>query len=308
MSDDFKIIDSFEENDTTKKKKKSIIFKNSKTVMIVIVIILSLLIGIGVFVGSNALFNKGKKKEKEPTTVQLDLKNENVDILYHYVTYGTRNKRYEKFIKNKSVTLKDFTNEEKLYYALQFAQVEDFVFTKKYNEKDQKIYSISKLKMDDYMKRFFGAQVTYTTDDTEITYPFSFRINGQNVGTLKYSKTRKGYETVFDGFQDDIKSTDIVEPYYAKLTRAEQNLDNTIVLTEKIIYTTVEEENGLYNITIYKDYDKTKPIEKRTGITLEQLQNNPIKIDNYLANAGTIQYKFDINISTYYFASSKIIN
>ena len=45
MSDDFKIIDSFEENDTTKKKKKSIIFKNSKTVMIVIVIILSLLIG-----------------------------------------------------------------------------------------------------------------------------------------------------------------------------------------------------------------------------------------------------------------------
>ena len=308
MSDDFKIIDSFEENDTTKKKKKSIIFKNSKTVMIVIVIILSLLIGIGVFVGSNALFNKGKKKEKEPTTVQLDLKNENVDILYHYVTYGTRNKRYEKFIKNKSVTLKDFTNEEKLYYALQFAQVEDFVFTKKYNEKDQKIYSISKLKMDDYMKRFFGAQVTYTTDDTEITYPFSFRINGQNVGTLKYSKIRKGYETVFDGFQDDIKSTDIVEPYYAKLTRAEQNLDNTIVLTEKIIYTTVEEENGLYNITIYKDYDKTKPIEKRTGITLEQLQNNPIKIDNYLANAGTIQYKFDINISTYYFASSKIIN
>lgn len=308
MSEDFKFEDSFEEVDTTKKRKNKSYFNNSKTTMIVIVVIISLIIGIMVFLGSNALFNKGKKKEKEPTTIQLDLKNENVDILYHYVTYGTRNQRYDKFIKNKSVTLKDFTNEEKIYYALQFAQVEDFVFTKKYNDKDQKIYSISKLKMDDYMRRFFGAQVTYTTDDTEITYPFSFRINGQNVGTLKYSKTRKGYETTFDGFQGDIKSTDLVEPYYAKLTKAEQNLDNTIVLTEKIIYTTVEEENGLYNITIYRDYDKTKPIEKRSGITKEQLQNNPIKIDNYLANAGTIQYKFDINISTYYFASSKIIN
>lgn len=308
MSDDFKIVDSFDEDDTTGEQNKKSSNRNSKTFAIVIVVILSLLVGIGVFIGSNALFNKGKKKEKQPTTIQLDLKNENVDILYHYVTYGTRNQRNDKFIKNQSVTLKDFTNEEKLYYALQFAQVEDFVFTKKYNEKDQKIYSISKIKMDDYMKRFFGSQVTYTTDDKEFTYPFSFRINGQNVGTLKYSKTRKGYETTFDGFQDDIISTDIVQPYYAKLTSAEQNLDNTIVLTEKIIYTTLEENNGLYDLTIYRDYSKTKPIEKRSGITLEQLQNDPVKIDNYLANAGTIQYKFDINISTYYFASSKIIN
>ena len=307
MSEDFKFEDSFEEVDTTKKKKKKNKIRNNKTIALTLVIILSLLIGIGVFIGSNAIFNKDKKKEKTPTTIQLDLKNENVDILYQYVTYGTRNQRNDKFIKNKEVTLKDFTNEEKLYYALQFAQVEDFVFTKKYNDKNQKIYSISKLKIDDYMKRFFGNQVTYTTD-TEITYPFSFRINGQNVGTLKYSKTIKGYETVFDGFQDDITTKDIVEPYYAKLYQAEQKLDNTILLTEKIIYTTLEEENGLYNLTIYKDYEKTNVIEQLTGLTLEQLKNNPVKIENYLTNAGTIQYKFDINISTYYFASSKIIN
>ena len=308
MSDNFKIMDSFEEVDATDnpnvQKKK----RNNKMIAIIIVVILSLLIGIGVFVGSNAIFNpKGKKKEPTPTSIQLDLKNETIDILYHYVTYGTRGQRNDKFIKNQSVTAKDFTDQEKLYYAFQFVQVEDFVFTKQYDDKEQKIYNISKTKIDNYMKYFFGDGVLYSPVD-EITYPFSFRINGQNVGIMKYSKTKKGYETVFNGLQEDVKSTDIVEPYYAKLVSAEQNLDNSIVLKEKIIYPVLEENNGSYSLTIYKDYNKTNILEKRENVTLEQLKKNPISIDNYLNNAATIEYTFAVGLSNaYYFASSKIV-
>ena len=307
MSDNFKIMDTFEEDDASDSPKKIRKQRNSKTVALVVVIILSLLIGIGVFLGSNALFNpNGKKKDNTPTSIQLDLNNENVDILYHYVTYGTRNKRYEKFIKNSSVTLKDFTNEEKLYYALQFAQVEDFVFTKKFDAEENKIYSISKLKIDEYMKRFFGDNVVYATND-EIVYPFSFRINGKNVGEMTYSQTRKGYETVFKEFQDDYKSTDIVEPYYAKLVSAEQNVDNSITLKEKIVYTSLEEENGVYTLSIYKDYNKTSILEKKSNLTLEQLKQNPIKVEDY-PSAATIEYNFGLSLSNnYYFTSSKIV-
>ena len=36
------------------------------------------------------------------------------------------------------------------------------------------------------MQRYFGNKVTYATNSV-ITYPFSFRINNQNVGVLTYS-------------------------------------------------------------------------------------------------------------------------
>ena len=306
MSDNFKIMDSFEEFDESDNSKKRRKKRTNKTIAIVIVVVVSLLIGVLVFVGSNAIFNPSKKKET-PTSIQLDLKNENVDILYHYVTYGTRNKRNDKFIKNKSVTLKDFTNEEKLYYALQFAQPEDFVFSKKYNEKEQKIYNFSKIKLDDYIKRFFGDGVVYATDD--ITYPFSFRINDQNVGIMKYSTSKRAYETVFDGLQEDIKSTEKIEPYYAKLVSAEQNLDNSITLKEKIIFTELEQVGETYMLTVYKDYDKTNIISRKQDITLEQLEKNPIKVDDYINICATIEYTFPVGLSNnYYFASSKIID
>ena len=307
MSDNFKIMDSFEEYDASDNPKIRRKRRNNKTIAIVVVVILSLVIGLCVFLGSNAIFNPNGKEKETPTSIQLDLKNENVDILYHYVTYGTRNKRNDKFIKNSSVTIKDFTNEEKLYYALQFAQPEDFVFSKKYNDKEQKIYNFSKIKLDDYIKRFFGDGVVYSTEGT-LTYPFSFRINGQNVGIMTYSQTKRAYETVFDGLQEDIKSTDPIEPYYTKLVSAEQNLDNSITIKEKIIYTELEQNGDSYMLSVYKDYNKASIIERKQNVTLEDLKKNPIKVDNYINNCATIEYTFKVGLSNnYYFASSKIV-
>lgn len=301
---DFKIGDElgeFNESPTRPAKKQN------KVVSIIIVIVVSLLIGILVYVGSNALFGKKDKVEETPLTTELDITDENVEILYQYVTYGTRNKRNEIFISNQSVKPEDFTNEEKFYYALQFAQVEDFVYSGKITDDNKKIYTISSSKIKTYMKRFFGEKLTYK-EDCEITYAFSFRINQENVGTLTYSKKDKGYNTVFNGLQEDYVSKDVVEPYYAELVGATENADGTLVLKEKIIYTTVEEQNGIYTVKIYKDYNHNNLIETKQNLTAEQLKANPIDIKDYENKASTIQYNFGLDFTNYYFAGSTIIS
>ncbi len=300
---DFKIGDELEEFGSTPKKKKQ-----SKLIPIIIVIVVSLLIGTVVFLGSNALFGKKKEVVETPTTKQLSLKDDNVEILYQYVTYGTRNKRNEKFISNNTVKAEDFTNEEKFYYALQFAQVEDFVFSGDVTDDGKKIYTISSSKIKTYMKRFFGGDVKYKEDCEITSYPFSFRINGENVGTLKYSKKDKGYNTTFSGLEEDYVSTNVVEPYYTELSEAIENADGTIELKEKIIYTTLVEENGAYTLTIYKDFAHNNVIETKQNLTLEQLKANPIDIKDYEKKASTIRYKFNLDFTSFYFGESTILN
>ena len=162
---EFKIGDELETEGSEPSK-----LKVQSKLPLILIIILSLLVGFGVFFVSKSLF--GPKKDPKPAERQkLSLNESNVEILYSYVTYGTKNTRNDKFIKNKEVTLESFTNEEKFYYALQFADVDDFEFNGEMNENNQKIYIISNTKIKNYMTRFFGSKVTYSTDDT-ITYPF----------------------------------------------------------------------------------------------------------------------------------------
>ncbi len=298
---DFKIGDEIEEIDEESESSRS----ESKLPMILIIIV-ALIVGVSVFLICFHFFGPKKTKEPEVTATPLDLKEDNVQILYAYVTYGTRNQRNEKFIKETNITLNSFSNVEKFYYALQFAQVEDFVFTGKMNDKNQKIYNIPNAKIKNYMERFFGSQVEYTTNNV-ITYPFSFRINGQNVGIMTYSSQNGGFDTVFDGYEEDIVSDKIVEPYYAKLESAQKNPDGSYELHEKIIYTEVEEVDGIYTVHIYKDYGHAMEIETRTNQTAEMLQENPVDIEKYLEKATTISYLFRLNGTTLYFDSSKII-
>ena len=116
---DFKI----EEIDEEEKSKKS---SNNNLMPIIIVVIIALIVGLLVFLVSNKAFGKKEKKPEPVTETKLKLTEDNVEILYAYVTYGTKNIRNEKFIKEKNVDINSFTNDEKFYYALQFAQVEDF--------------------------------------------------------------------------------------------------------------------------------------------------------------------------------------
>ena len=299
---DFKIGDEIEEVDESSEGNQS----SGNKIGVIVVVIIALIVGLGVFFVSYHFLGPKKEKEEPVTATPLSLTEDNVQILYAYVTYGTLNQRNDKFIKEGKVTMESFSNVEKFYYALQFAQVEDFVFSNRYNDHNQKIYIISNAKIKSYMERFFGTQVTYTTNNV-ITYPFSFRINGQNVGIMTYSSSSSGFETVFDGFEEDVVSTALVEPYYTKLDHAEKEIDGSYVLYEKIIYTNVEQADGIYTVHVYKDHGHAMEIETKPNQTEEMLKNNPIDIKNYENKASTIKYTFKLHGTTLCFESSEII-
>ena len=297
---DFKIGDEIEENPGQQNKQS-----NSK-LPIIIVVVISLLCGLTVFLVSNAIFNK-KEPEVPLVDTPLELTDDNVKILYTYVTYGTNDTRNDKFIKESRVTLDSFSNEERFYYALQFAQPEDFVAAGRVNENKQKVYIISNSTIKSYMQRFFGGQVTYSNTNT-IKYPFNFRINGKNVGELTYSDTNDGYETVFTGLEEKEEKTNLVEPYYTELASATKKADGSYELVENVIYTQIIKENDKYTVYIYKDYNHTMLLETKPNQTDEMLKENPIDISNYKDKTSKITYIFKVNGTVLYFDSSTITN
>lgn len=298
---DFKIGDEIEEVDENTEKKP-------KKISIIVIVVVSLVIGLTVFFVSNAIFGgPNKKKDTPAVSSAVSIEDDNVKILYDYVTYGIRGTRNDKFIKEQSVKLEDFSNYEKFYYALQFAQVEDFASTGQVNAAKQKVYNISSAKIKNYMQRFFGSKVNFSTSSV-ITYPFSFRINNLNVGTLTYAVERDGYDTVFTKLEENITSNALVEPYYTELVSANKKSDGSLELTEKIIYTSTVKRNNVYDIYIYKDYQHTMLLETKTNLTEEALKEKPISVNDYKEKAATITYQFNLGPSNYYFYSSTITN
>lgn len=297
---EFKIGDDIEENPGESKIRNSNSF-----IPIIIVIVVAILIGLTVFLVSNAILNPAKKEQAESSVTKLDLKDENVEILYNYVTYGTNNTRYEKFIKEQNVTIDSFSNYDKFYYALMFVETSDIVDNNKTDEAGNKIFSIPESKIKTYMKRFFGPNINYSTD-TEITYAFNFSSGGKNIATLTYDPTTQCFNIVFKDTSEK-KETNVVEPYYAKLTDASLTSDGTLTLEEKIIYTDAKTNtDGTYNITIYKDYNHTEQIDIKQNYSQELLKTDPITVDDYSNKASTITYTFKTYNNTYYFESSTI--
>ena len=243
---------------------------------------------------------------KSKFTTTLDTKDENVQILYNYVTYGINNIRNDKFIKEQNTSIDSFTNYEKFYYALLFAEVDDFEETGRTDSQGNKIYNISDAKVKNYMERFFGPNIDYSRT-SEVTYTFNFSMNGKNIGTMKHNDSLSGFDTVFT--KTSVREQqNYIKPFYTKLSSASSKSDGTLEINEKIIYTDTKEENGLYTISIYKDYQHTMLIDSKTNITKEKLPTTEISIDEYLSNASTITYKFNSANQTYYFESSTISN
>ena len=314
---DFKIGDDIEEGNK----------KQNTTLPIIIVIVMSIIIGLIVFFISNAIFGVKEKKEDPPTSISLGLTDENVQILYKYVTYGTNGERNEKFIKEKNVTIDSFSNQEKFYYAFQFVKAEDLETLGRLDENNRKVYTLSSEKVKEYMKRFFGGSVTYNTD-VMLTYPFNFKINGQNVGYITESSEADGFDIVFYGLDEEkakeeesstkegeessineveeVPLIELVKPYYAELVGAYKEPDGTYRLEENIVYTEVKEDDGVFTVYIFKDYEKTQILETKPNQTKEMLMNNPISIDNYKDRASKITYHFGLNNNVLYFESSKI--
>ena len=302
---DFKIGEDIEDEN-----KESEVKKDNSKLKTIIIVVFAIIVFLVVFLALNSLLNS--KTKTKPTNTQVitsekkALNEKNVKILYNYVTYNANGGvRYDIFVKNKKVTIDTFTEDEKYYYALQYAQVEDFEYTGNKDENGNKIYSISERKIKKYMEYFFGKGVKYSTDIT-IKYPFSFSINDKNVGIITYNKETSSYDTIFQ-MDNDTKEEYIVDPYMGKLVEAYKEPDGGYRLVEKVIYVYVKEQSdGKYEVTISKDYEHKSIIESSIDQTEEDLKK--IKVDKYIDKAATITYNFKIKepSNVLYFYSSEI--
>lgn len=276
-----------------------------KILPVIIIIVASLALGVTTYVISDLLINNKKTEEKDEVIGnQIDLKDENVQILYQYVTYGLNGKRIDKFVNNRSVTLDSFSDEEKISYALQFVQVEDFEFTGEVDSEKRKIYTLANNKIYNYMKLFFGPNVKYQSVPS-ISYPFTFQINKMNVGTMKYNSERDGYDTVFASYKE-LGRDGSLDPAYGQLISAIKRPDGSIVLQERIVYTELRTDNGGYAVNIYKDPEKTILIDTKTGITDSTLSSISIDVSAYQSTA-IVEYVFGVYNMQCYFESSRII-
>lgn len=302
---DFKIMDTFEENGTG---KKSTVPNNIK---IMIIVVLALFVGIGVFVGSNALF--GNKEDENPVvTTTLSTTDKNVVELYDMICYGDRGIRNTKFINESSIGIDKFTNQEKFYYAMQFATMADFSNSGNLDASGKKIYTISNEKVKEYMNKFFGPKIEYSSEGSNVI-TFDFSIENSNIGTMVYDLNRDAFATTFSGYNKDLVDENIIKPYYSKLVAAVSRSDGVIEIKERIIYTEVVQNKdgygGLidnYSLSIYRDPAKTMLIETRNNLTLDALKQYPMSIDNYINQSSVITYKFKKQSSGYYFESSEI--
>lgn len=306
-----------EQNNNTQNEKSSNIMR------LVIILGAAIVVGLIVFLVTNSIFNS--KKTPTPKTVTSEkrsLTESNVKILYDYVTYGTEGIRNDKFVKEKKVTASSFTDEEKIYYALQFAQASDFTLvadtddTNKTENKDKAVkkaeaeYYISSSTIKKFVEKFFGKNVKYNDVD-KFTYQFDYTINDEPVdkSTLTYSSTLDGYVTTFKAKEIEPATTSedevLVDPYIGKLVEAWKDPDGSYRLIEKVIYPVVKKQaDGKYEISIYSDYDHTNVIESSVDKDISDI--GKIKIDKYIKNAATVTYTFKLNGMILYFDSSKI--
>lgn len=278
--------------------------KKSLIAPIIIVVLLALAIGLIIFYITNPLFNE---PQEGPFVQELQLSDNNVRILYNYVSYSVDGSRNDVFVMNSSVTKENMPSKDKLYYALQFASPEDFVSTGKRDDDNNQIFNISDNKVDAYMKRFFGNNVTYSKVK-KMDYTLNFSDEHKYVGTLTYSYDNKGYDTILNKIDEEDDEKVYVQPFYGKLVKASLFEDQTMELQEKVIYTKVLEDDDLYTIKVYGDLHYHNLIETRNNLTESQLKNSVFNINEYVNEASTVTYTFKTEDEKYYFYSSNLTN
>lgn len=278
--------------------------KKSLIAPIIIVVLLSLAIGLIIFYITNPIFNE---EPEGPFVQELQLTDNNVRILYKYVSYSVDGTRNDVFVMNNSVTKENMPSKDKLYYALQFASPEDFVSTGKRDDDNNQIFNISDKKIDEYMERFFGNSITYSKVK-KMDYTLNFSDDHKYVGTLTYSNENKGYDTVLHKVEEDEEEKEYVKPFYGKLVKAQLFEDQTLELQEKVIYTKVKEKNDLYTIEVYGDVHYHKLIETRSNLTESQVKKSVYNMNEYLNEASTVTYTFKPEDGKYYFYSSILTN
>ena len=301
---DFKFDNYEEQTPELLEKKRSKGFKNG----LIITLIVCLVVGLGTYLLCTVIFG-AKEKEKQNKGEEIPITNESVKILYDNVTYGVRGSRNDKFLKEKTVTINSFSNYEKFYYALQYSLPGDLYNTNQKDTAGNTIYRLPTTKIDEYMKEFFGPNVTYTFENS-LSYTFLYSVEGKNVGRMTYNQLNNAYDIIFDSFQDNVKNDNLVNDYYTKLYKAYVLEDNTLQIDEKVIFTTLTHNtnyNGdYYSLAIYKDNAHTNLIEQKGNMTIDEIKSLNLSVDYYINKAATVSYYFKVSGNSYYFDHSTI--
>lgn len=277
---------------------------NSWNIKIVILVVTVLALGLGVYFISSLFFGNNKK-EVVTAGISSTLSIDDPEILdiYGLVTYGRDSNSLNKYLKEQSVTLKDFSNYEKFYYALSLLKEKQVREIKESNTTTQKQYYISDVDMDQLMKSYFGDKVEYLKQGTlPVVLAPGFDIG--NTLSLKYSINKERYETTFTKTTTDTSRLIPVALY--GLESATLMDDGTITLVERVVYIVSNVNNNLVSYQVYRDYNHTMLIESKNNIALEEYQKEPLSIDNYMEKANIITYQFKKNNGEYYFYQSKI--
>lgn len=277
---------------------------NSWNIKIVILVVTVLALGLGVYFISSLFFGNNKK-EVVTAGISSTLSIDDPEILdiYGLVTYGRDSNSLNKYLKEQSVTLKDFSNYEKFYYALSLLKEKQVREIKESNTTTQKQYYISDVDMDQLMKSYFGDKVEYLKQGTlPVVLAPGFDIG--NTLSLKYSINKERYETTFTKTTTDTSRLIPVALY--GLESATLMDDGTITLVERVVYIVSNINNNLVSYQVYRDYNHTMLIESKNNIALEEYQKEPLSIDNYMEKGNIITYQFKKNNGEYYFYQSKI--
>lgn len=267
-------------------------------VKMVIIILIALSLGILVYFISDFIFN-GNKKEKSlenhiSTTLSVD--DPVVKEVYEKVTYGRSSVSLNKYLKEQFVSLKDFSNYEKFYYAF-FGLKDKNLKT----DKDKK-YFILDSDVSDLMREYFGDEVTYLKQGV-LNISLMKPLTAGNYLTISYNNNKENYDVTVSSFSPDKQ---LIPVYMSTLESAVKDNDGTMTLQERVIYIVSSQANGMVSYKIYRDYNHTMLIDSKDNISLEEYQKEPISIDKYMMQANVVTYKMKENKGKYYFYQSKI--
>ena len=273
------------------KKKKDVGEDYSNFALRLVLICTILILGSSIIFAFRNNFIEDEKKKEE-----MEVDQELIDLLYSYVAYGKEIKSMQYSYVNDTLTKDTFDNFEKVKYAFQLVNENNV------NDLTETGFTIDKDTYQKLVNTIFG-------QDSEIENAKEFEVISTNVlkdsiVNVKYAETQNKYIVT------KIKDFDrpMISPVYTKvIDSAVDSTNNTIIIKEKVIFTSVDydKEGHVSNIKVYKDSFHQKLIKEVT--THVNYPMEEFNFENYLEDAITVTYTFKLSDDgNYYFESSKI--
>jgi|GEM_PF-5550890 len=224
----------------------------------------------------------------------LDLDDPLVKELYGYVEIKSHYDHDYYFYSQPELTVATFQDNHKHHFAFRLIDKEDFTIKK---SSSCGTYTVKPEVYRKAIEKYFGPDVEYEVDEwLFLVYPRDDLLSKCGLVSVYYNPDKNIYHGVF-GYEGLVPE---VLPIYTKLISAIK-LDDTIILTQKYIFTTTEYGEK----TTYKIF-----ADLQTAILLETFdgENAPqISIEDYLEKAGTIEYTFKLGPDNEYHFYSSVI-